>query len=110
MLNEAIQFVQPSTKALNLLCEDHSAMGIWVYLALLSHANFKTKKCYPSIETLASELNTSVSSIQRGIRELAQKGAIEINSGKYDKRTNYYSFPLQEIIGSTDENYEEDLF
>jgi predicted transcriptional regulator len=56
---------------------DISTELIPTYCALADYAN-KKGYCYPSMETLARTLNCSVRTIQRHIKELAEKGLIEI--------------------------------
>jgi DNA-binding transcriptional MocR family regulator len=56
---------------------DISTELIPTYCCLADYAN-KKGYCYPSMETLASTLNCSVRTIQRHIKELVEKGLIEI--------------------------------
>ena len=64
------------------------------YMILLSHRNPKTNECYPSILLLSEELRTSVSTIKRWLKKLADKGFIIINSGERGI-SNTYFFPLE---------------
>jgi DNA-binding transcriptional MocR family regulator len=56
---------------------DISTELIPTYCCLADYAN-KKGYCYPSMETLARTLKCSVRTIQRHVKELAEKGLIEI--------------------------------
>lgn len=53
-----------------------SSKAVLVFSILLSHMNYKTKECWPSLRKIAAECCISVSSVQRGIKELLTAGLI----------------------------------
>ena len=56
-----------------------------VYIGLLAHLNNSTGNCYPSLNTLATELNLSRKTIQNKINLLEEKEYIKHNSGTFGK-------------------------
>jgi len=52
--------------------------GIAVYCGLCLHARKSTQQCYPSQQTLAEELGTSVASVKRGIAKLIELKLIAV--------------------------------
>lgn len=54
-----------------------TSKGQLVLYAIIDHANNKTGECYPSLKTLAKETKLSLSSVQRGIKELLLAGLIK---------------------------------
>ncbi len=53
-----------------------SSKAVLVFSILLSHMNYKTKECWPSLRKIAAECCISVSSVQRGIKEILAAGLI----------------------------------
>lgn len=53
-----------------------SAKAVLVFQNLLSHMNYRTMECWPSLKKIAAECKLSLSSVQRGIRELLKEGLI----------------------------------
>ena len=52
--------------------------GIAVYCGLCLHARLATQQCYPSQQTLAEELGTSVASVKRGVAKLTELKLIAV--------------------------------
>ena len=48
-----------------------------VYSLLCCYADNYSKECYPSVETMADELNLSQSTVKRRLQELSKKSIIE---------------------------------
>lgn len=58
-----------------------SFSGKAVYIVLLRRADYKSRKCYPSVGTIARESGISHDSATRGVRELRERGLVEIKRG-----------------------------
>jgi len=67
------------------ICINTDAITCMVYITLLSHINSNTGNCYPSLNTLAKELNCSKRTIQNKINLLEEAGYIKHNSGTLGK-------------------------
>lgn len=70
------------------------ANSLTIYMIILSHRNSKTNKCFPSLDLIAKETNTSRSTVQRAIKKLYEKGFLIIDSGKQGISNSYY-FPRE---------------
>lgn len=57
-----------------------SAKAVLVFSNLLSHMNYKTGECWPSLKLIAKECKLSVSSVQRGLKELLTAGLVKKSS------------------------------
>jgi len=66
----------------NAIIADYGAelkpIGIAVYCALCLHARLATQQCYPSQQTLAEELGTSLASVKRGLAKLTELQLIAV--------------------------------
>ena len=71
--------------------KDLSLYAQVVLLNLCSYANNKTKKCWPSQETLAKKCGTTIKKVRDGIVELEQKGYI---TTKKTNRTMVYTITI----------------
>jgi len=60
-----------------------------IYLVLKSHYNGKTGKCFPSLQTIATEAGTSIPTVRESIKNLQKSDYIDI---KKIGRQNYYTF------------------
>jgi DNA-binding MarR family transcriptional regulator len=59
-----------------ILAPEISLQAKALYAALACYAN-KERSCFPSISTLSNDLNVSISTIKRLIRELKNKNLIQ---------------------------------
>lgn len=54
-----------------------SNKAVLVYLYLCDRANKKDRSCFPSMKTIARDLNLSLSTVKRAIEELLKRGYIQ---------------------------------
>lgn len=64
-----------------------TAKAVLVFQNLISHMNYRTMECWPSLKKIAAECRLSVSSVQRGLRELLSAGLIRKKSRFRDNRS-----------------------
>ena len=76
--------------------------GLAVYIALLSHFNQTTHKCFPSIETLSRETGISKRKISDVLNDLKDNNFIIIESGGMHHANNYW-LPYHEKFVKTKE-------
>ena len=84
-----------NNKIIREIIEEFDLQTAMLYMILLSHRSPKTKECYPSIMFLSEELRISPSTVKRGIKKLADKGFVIINSGERGASNSYF-FPREE--------------
>jgi DNA-binding transcriptional regulator YhcF (GntR family) len=66
-----------------------STTAIVLYLMLKKFADYKTGECFPGRKRLASQMNVSVRTVGRALKELENVGAIKITHRRYkDKKEN----------------------
>lgn len=65
-------------------------------VVLAEHLNEQTRRCDPSVETLARECKTTTRSVQRRIRALVDLGELVITRGGGRCNCNSYVLPLAE--------------
>jgi hypothetical protein len=66
-----------------------------IYNLLLDYA-WQQESCFPSQETLACDLDTSVDTIQRGLQELKDYGLIDWKRQGFNRTNTYYILRLSE--------------
>ncbi|WP_313757154.1 helix-turn-helix domain-containing protein [Tissierella sp.] len=82
---------------------------IGVYVALKKYMDWNKYTCYPSISTLAEDLNCSQNTVRKYLRQLEKRGVISIEYRilkKQDKKgkektwnnTNLYTFILEKVF------------
>ncbi|RPF54794.1 helix-turn-helix domain-containing protein [Abyssicoccus albus] len=78
-MNSELFLIVPKRLAMDdsLTSQDKS-----VYLAVLNHCNFKTKEGFPSRKTLEKEAKVSNKTLTKCLRNLTEKGYLEIVSRK----------------------------
>jgi len=67
-----------------------------VLITLKLYAN-ENGECYPSLRTMAKNLNCSVNLVRRGVNGLEKKGCLEIIRGR--GRFNSYKLKVSSVIG-----------
>lgn len=77
--------------------EQFDVYEIAIYIALCRHGNNNKRKCYPSLNTLAKELNTTRPTIIKYLKKLQDKNLIRIKQVKSDN--NGYDRNIYYIIG-----------
>ena len=87
-----------------------------LYALMMTYVGFdnRSSECYPSIATLARELDVSESTVRRNLRELTEQGLVKTRK---KGRKNYYSLhtiPSNTATSATDteqicEEYQSDL-
>ena len=66
-----------------------SSTAIVLYLMLKKFADYKTGECFPGRKRLANQMNVSVRTVGRALKELETIGAIKITHRRYkDKKEN----------------------
>lgn len=88
-----------------------TAKAVLVFQNLISHMNYRTMECWPSLKKIAAECKMSVSSVQRGLRELLSAGLITKKSRFRDNRSqtsNLYVIVTheQERAAAAKENFQ----
>lgn len=76
-----------------------------VYVALKKYMDWNKYTCYPSVATLADDLDCSENTVRKHLRQLEKKGLINIEyrvkknkKGKRWNDTNLYTFILEKIF------------
>ena len=90
-------WVKADNKLIREIIADTNAQTAMLYLIILSHRNTNTGNCFPSINTLAKEMNISDRSIERMLNSLSTTEVLRINSGKEGKSNTYY-FPKESFF------------
>ena len=89
--------------------------GLAVYMALLNHAGYQSRTCYPSESTLARETGMSMPQVKREIKKLIAFGMIERQTPKQkaffdlpdrEKQSNTYTI-LDKTAWHLPENYKQ---
>ena len=72
---------------------DLKATTLLVYHFLAAHTDYKDRSCFYAVPTIAQQLSISDRSVQRGTKELAQKGLLKIQTQfkKGRQTTNLYT-------------------
>ncbi len=85
-----MQYYKCSSAVLEM---DLKATSLQVYHFLASRADYKKRSCFYAVRTIARQLAISERSVQRGTKELAQKGLLKIESqfAKGRQTTNRYT-------------------
>lgn len=68
-----------------------SANARCVYSIIMSYADNTTKAAFPSRETLAADLGTSVATIKRATKELEEYGALIVERRRNKRTGNFYA-------------------
>lgn len=69
----------------------------FIYIALCSYKNGKTKKCYPSIKKIATLSGCSPNTVRKALKGLKKKKLISISERKRDKLTLSNLYTLLDI-------------
>jgi hypothetical protein len=78
-----------------LIDAESIGVGHWaVYLAIRSHRNSKTKRCDPSVETIARETGLGEKTVKRKRNELKRLNILDWKRRK--QRTCLYCFPFED--------------
>lgn len=81
-------FVMANYQAMEEICKVCGIRAWGIYVWLLRHRNVNNMQSYPSLKTLAEECNVSLSTIQRELNRLEEKGYIKRNSGGIEDNHN----------------------
>lgn len=95
-------FVQLDNELRVKISVDCGPYGLALYIALLSHYNKTTTKCFPSIDTLARETGISKRKVSDVLNDLSDNGYIIIRSGG-THHSNSYWFPYHKDFQETEE-------
>src|SRR5579862_2946722 len=77
-----------------------------VLITLADRANHKTRKCWPSVATMAQDSGVSEREVHRALKKFRALGLIT-TSGKTKYGTNVYSLHLNETTASAEEEPED---
>lgn len=93
--------------------EIYETLGIkelFIYMLLLSHRNYRSGKCFPSIKTLTKETQLSKPTVIKLLNNLKKAGYIEIDLGRSHLASSY-AFPKEvgSISSGSDSEEKEDL-
>lgn len=107
------QFVQLPVDVIK--CDELKPSDLYIYLIVKSYMNNKTRKCFPSIETLVEKSEISKPTILKSINLLEKNNFIKIERGV--GVTNTYSFPecdkfeifSYEFLNNSDLNKDEKI-
>lgn len=64
---------------------------MFLYAVLLTYTNKITKQCYPSLETLGRDTDSSKPTVIKRLKVLEDKGYIKIDSGGNGRKSNVYT-------------------
>jgi len=73
--------------------------GFAVYMAILNHAGYSTRTCYPSENTLAQESGLSLPQVKREIKKLIAFGMISKISPQ--QKVEVFDIPEHEKLANT---------
>jgi hypothetical protein len=73
--------------------------GLAVYMAILNHTNYQSRKCHPSESLLAKETGLNLRQVKREIKKLKEFGFIAITTP--DQKTDLFNIPEREKITNT---------
>lgn len=75
----------------------HRPREIQIYAALAGYVDWKTGVCWPSRQTIATELDCSLDTVDRAMKALEASGAVQVRRRKKEaghNDTNVYQLPF----------------
>ena len=85
MKNKRTDFTMCDNKTRLSIINNCGAMAYIVYITILSHLNYKTGACYPSLNKLMEETQLSKPTVTKQIQLLKDSGYIDYVKGHFGK-------------------------
>lgn len=90
-------FVKANNFLMRYICQEFDAATAIIYLTILSHRNFTTNKCFPSISLIAREVGIGRPKVTKAIKSLLARGILEIDELSSTFKHKFFLFPYEDF-------------